>query len=715
MEKIIRTCCQSSHCECGVLVHVTDGKVTKIAADPQHPFTRGFICVKAQAQPEALYHPDRLKYPLRRVGEKGSGKWERISWEEALQGIAAKLGEVKETYAPESFASIHGTGPRSSTAATTLLAHALGSPNVISTDLHICYAPSTLVGVCTFGHSVMMEVGPDYLAANCILVWGANPMASHGPRGRDILEAKKRGAKLIVVDPRLIPLARQADLWLQVRPGTDAALALGIIHILIEEELYDKDFVRNWCHGFEKLWDRVKSFTPEKTAEITWVPVEKIRAAARMYATTKPTATHHRVALEHNINSTQTLRALNILVALTGNIDVEGGNLISQPVEGYVRGHGLYAGGDPRFKLSPEVEEKRIGSKQYPLISGSGPVRGLTFVHAALSVEAMLTGNPYPLKALYCAGGNPIVNQQNVKRVGEALRKLELLVVADFFMTPTAELADYVLPVTHWLERDECCDGMYLNTIAARQKAIEPLFECWDDMKIAIELVKRLPWADRRFIPWNDTDEFNDFRVRGTGLSFEAFKKQGYVTVPRKYKKYEQSGFKTPTGKVEIYSTVFEKLGYDPLPAFTEPPQSPTSTPELLKDYPLILITGGRHIGYFHSEGRQIPQLRQLVPDPQIQIHPSTAKESGISSGDWVWVETPQVKGERVQLRVKLDPDIHPRVVHADHAWWFPERPAPEHGCFDSNIAVVLTDDPPRDPVCGSVPTRGTLCRIYRD
>jgi anaerobic selenocysteine-containing dehydrogenase len=234
-------------------------------------------------------------------------------------------------------------------------------------------------------------------------------------------------------------------------------------------------------------------------------------------------------------------------------------------------------------------------------------------------------------------------------------------------------------------------------------------------MKIAVELVKRLPWADRRFLPWNDTDEFNEFRIQGTGLSFEAFKKQGYVTVSRKYKKYEQAGFKTPTGKVELFSTVFEKLGYDPLPSFTEPPQSPTSTPELLKDYPLILITGGRHLGYFHSEGRQIPQLRKLVPDPQILIHPSTAQQKGIAAGDWVWIETPQVKGERVQLKVKLDPDIDPRVVHADHAWWFPERPAPEHGCFDSNIAVVLTDDPPRDPVCGSVPTRGTLCRIYRD
>ncbi|UCH07860.1 MAG: molybdopterin-dependent oxidoreductase, partial [Deltaproteobacteria bacterium] len=248
MEKVVRTCCQASHCECGVLVHVKDGKVAKIEGDPNHPFSRGYICVKAQAQPQLIYHADRLKYPMKRAGERGSGKWQRVSWDEALDDIAVKLAKVRETYAPESFASIHGTGPRPSSPATTALARALGSPNVISTDFHICYAPSVLMGLCTLGHSVMMEVGPDYRAAECIMVWGGNPVNSHGPRGRDVLEAKRRGAKLIVIDPRRIQLAQKADLWLQVRPATDAALALGMIRLIIEEELYDKDFVTRWCH-----------------------------------------------------------------------------------------------------------------------------------------------------------------------------------------------------------------------------------------------------------------------------------------------------------------------------------------------------------------------------------------------------------------------------------------------------------------------------------
>ena len=716
MEKIVRTCCQSSHSECGVLVQVQNGEVTGITGDPDHPISRGYICVKGKAQPRVIYHPDRLKHPLKQAGERGSEEWHRISWEEALDEIATKIDRVKGAYAPESFASIHGTGPRSSSAATTLLAHALGSPNVISTDLHICFAPSTISAVCTFGQNLAMELGPDYRSANCVLVWAANPVNSHGPKGRDILEAKRRGAKLIVVDPRGTVLAKQADIWLRVRPGTDAALALGMIHLLIEEGIYDKAFVEKWCYGFEKLRDHVKPYTPARVGEITWIPPEKIIAAARMYATTKPAAAHSRVGLEQNINSAQTVRAFNILVALAGNIDVQGGNLLSQQVSGYIRGHDLYAGADPRFRLSPEVEEKRIGSKQYPLTSsGSAPIRAFTFVQAPLAIDAMLSGKPYPIKALYSAGGSPMITQQNVRRVRDALKRLDLLVVADFFMTPTAKLADYVLPVAHWLERDECCDGMYHNTISARQRVVDPPPECWDDMKIAVELAKRLPWDDRRFLPWNDIDAFNEMRMKDTGLSFVELKKRGYVTVPRKYKKYEEAGFKTPTRKVEICSTVFEQLGYDPLPSFVEPAESPVSTPDLAKQYPLILITGGRNIVYFNSEGRQIPQLRKLSPDPQIEIHPTTAREMGIDAGSWVWVETPKVKGERVKLRAKLTPDIDPRVVHAEHGWWFPEDAGPEHGCFNSSISVVLSDESPKDPICGSVPLRGTLCRIYSE
>jgi len=495
-----------------------------------------------------------------------------------------------------------------------------------------------------------------------------------------------------------------------VRPGTDVALALEMINTIIEEELYDKEFVDKWCYGFDKLREHVKSYPPEKVAEITWIPANKIREAARLYATTKPAVLHHRVAVEHNINSTQTDRAFIILIAVTGNIDVKGGNLFPLWPEGVAHLRS-------KSEADREFEEKRIGSKEYPLISGPDTPSPSPFVHAPLAVEAMLTGKPYPIKALYCAAGNPVVTIQNSKRVWEALKHLELHVVAEFFMTPTAELADYVLPASTWLEKDEISDPshiIYTNYIAAGQKAIEPLYECWDDRKIVIELVKRIPWADRKFLPWNDVDELNESTVKGMGITFGDLLKRGYIVEPMKYKKYEKEGFDTPTKKVELYSTILEKYGYDPLPTFQEPPESPVSTPEIMKEYPMILITGGKYIEYFHTEGRQLSRLRKLVPDPEIQVHPDTAKKMNIEDGDWVWIETPQVKGERVRLKTKLTPDTHPRIVHAAHGWWFPEKSAPEHGCFDSNINVVLTGDPPREQICGSVRTRGTLCKIYK-
>ena len=711
MERIVRTVCQACHCECGVMVHVDDRKVTKIEGDSNHPMNRGFICVKGRAEPERTYHPDRLKYPLKRVGARAEGRWKRVSWDEALTAIAIELTEIKEKYGPESIATIHGTGPRASLC-SALLPFALGSPNRISVDLHICYAPSLVAEGVTVGHSIMMEEGPDYQAANCILVWGGNPLISHPPRGIEISEAKrKRKAKLIVIDPRKTSLASQADLWLQIRPGTDVALALGMTNVIIDRGLYDREFVVQWCSGFDKLRERAKDYAPEKVAEITWIPAEKIREAAEIYAMTKPASLHHRVAVEHNVNSTQTDRALTILVALTGNIDVKGGNLLPVHIEGYIPTIAL-AGSGRWLRPSPQVEAKRLGSEEFPLISG--PEARLPFVTSFLAVEAMLTEKPYPLKALYCAGGNPVINVQKSKQVWDALKRLDLFVVADFFMTPSAELADYVLPVTTWLERDECCDIPYMNYISARQKAIEPLYECWDDLKIVIELIKRIPWANREIVQWGDVNECYDWMVRGMGLTFDEFKRKGYIIEPMRYKKYGGRGFDTPSGKVELYSTIFEKFGYDPLPRYCEPPESPVSPPGLIKEYPLILISGGRSMEYFHSEGRQIPQLRKLAPDPEVEIHPDTAKKATIEDGDWVWIETPKVKGERVKFKAKLTTNIHPQVVHAPHGWWFPEKPAPEHGCFDSNINVVLSADPPREKICGSVPTRGTLCRIYK-
>jgi anaerobic selenocysteine-containing dehydrogenase len=362
-----------------------------------------------------------------------------------------------------------------------------------------------------------------------------------------------------------------------------------------------------------------------------------------------------------------------------------------------------------KLNFPPDVAEKRIGEKEYPLARG--------FVHCALVVEAMLEGKPYPVKAMYCTTGNPVVNMQDSRKMWRALQNLDLLVVADFFMQPTAELADYIFPASTWMEKSDMGDFpnlMYTNYIAAGQQAVEPLHECWDDRKILIELGKRINWPNRTPMPWQDVDELNDAMVESMGMTYREMQDRGYVIEPMRYKKYIEKGFNTPTGKVELYSTRLKDYGYDPLPVYHEPPESPISRPEDLPGYPLILITGGRSISHFNTEGRQIAGLRKRTPDPLIDIHPDTAAEYGIAEGDWVWLETTQVRGEKIRLKVRLTTEVHQKVVHAPHGWWFPEKQGPEHGCFDSNVNVILTGDPPRESICGSVRTRGTLCRVTR-
>ena len=707
----IRSVCQACHAECGVIVHVKAGRITHITGDPNHPMNRGFVCVKGRSEPERLYHPDRLKYPLRRAGERGAGKWERVSWDMALDDIAARLTEVKEKYGAEAIATIHGTGPRSSINAT-LLPLALGTPNRISVDLHICLAPSLAAEFSTFHAAVTGEDGPDYLSSNCILVWGGNPLASHPPRGRDILEARRtRNAKLIVVDPFKTTLAERADLWLQVRPGTDVALAMAMLHVIITERLYDETFVKDWCYGFDELEARAKEYAPERVEEITWIDRSAIREAARMYATTKPASLHHRIGVEQNVNSTQTDRALAILVAITGNLDIKGGNLLPTHVPGAIPTFALSVSG-PWLRWDKETEWKRIGAREFPLISG--PDAMIPFVTSYHAFKAIDSGQPYPLRALYCSGANPVINVQNSRWVWDTLKKLDLFVVADFFMTPSAELSDYVLPVTTWLETDEPCDINYMNYIASRRKAVEPLHEAWDNVKIVLELVKRIPWADRARVPWNTPEECYEWLYRHAEFSFKELKEKGYIIQRPEYKKYQQNKFATPSGKVELFSTTFQKYGYDPLPYYKEPPEGPVSTPEIMKEYPYILITGSRNIEFFASEGRQIKTLRKGLTDPEIAIHPRSAQKIGVAEGDWVWVETPKVKGERVKLKVRTTERIRPEVVQAAYGWWFPEMKGPEHGCFLSNINVVLSANPPWDEICCSVPTRGTICKLYR-
>jgi len=701
-EKIIKSCCRGCHGICGVLVHIKNDKVVKVTGDPECPTSEGYICAKGKAAPELLYHPDRLKYPLKRTGAKGENKWQRISWDEALDTIAEKLLKCKQEFGAESIVTARGTG-RPHHVFCHRFQNCLGTPNRLG-FAHICYSPREASTAMTCGSLPICDYyGFGGVHPQCVLVWGCNITeagASDGMCGYQLTQTIRRGAKLIVIDPRRTNIATKADLWLQIRPGTDDALVMGMLHTIINEELYDKDFVEKWTVGFDKLAQRVRDYPPEKVAEITWIPAQVIREAARMYATSKPACLQWGVAIDQNINSFQTGRAIHLLSGITGNIDVPGGDVFwVPPTNVVIQSPRLNPDIELPDRISPEMRAKRIGAGKYGVL---GQVHPHEFINTVLSEK------PYPVKALFIMGSNLLLGHSECLRMAEALKKIDFTVAVDLFMTPTTQLADIILPSASWLETDEVADLHFIWCALVRQK-VATIGECRDDKQIMIDLAQRMGMED--CFPWKTVREYCDWVLKDSGITFEEFKKIGIIQGEMQYRKYEQEGFKTPSGKFELYCSTLEKMGYDPLPTVVEPPESPYSTPELLKDYPLIITTGGRTMPFFHSEGRQIKSLRRLNPDPLLQIHQDTAKGLGIKEGDWVWIESP--RGGKIKQRAQLTDGIHPDIVHAQHDWWFPEKEPPDYGFTESNINL-LTGNMPYDPHTGSESWRSFLCKVYK-
>jgi thiosulfate reductase/polysulfide reductase chain A len=319
---------------------------------------------------------------------------------------------------------------------------------------------------------------------------------------------------------------------------------------------------------------------------------------------------------------------------------------------------------------------------------------------------------------MWCVADNLIVAEMDNKRNWDILKnKLDFIFVSELFMTPTAELADIVLPAAFYPECDQLVEafGHPSSTVTAAKKIVEPLGECRDDREVAIEIAKRM---GTDVSPWDTLKDYLNWMLKYQGITYDDLLKKtnATLTFPRNYERYRTSTppFNTPTGKVELYSKTFEALEVDPLPIFQEPPESPIRTPDLFKKFPLI-YTHYRIHGYMHSEGRQIKHQRQLAPEPYLQMNPERAAQLGIGEGDWVNLETPKSAGkERVKFRAQLVPELHPDVVAGPHAWWFPERSKPEYGCFESNINALVTLDPPFDPVVGVPQVRAILCRVWK-
>jgi anaerobic selenocysteine-containing dehydrogenase len=689
----INTICFECHSRCGVLLEVKDGKLTGIRGDKEHPFSRGFICPKARACMEIVYHPERITKPLVRVGDKAGGRFEETTWDLALDIIAEKLLGYREKWGAESVVLGQGT-TRGLPPSIGPFLSLFGSPNYM-TPLNYSGGPIIVGSVATCGFSM---ADADYKNSKCIVLWAHNPAASWaGLFMHNINQGLKSGAKLIVVDPRGTNLAKKSDHWLPIRPGTDVALALCFIRIIIENGLYDQEFVEKWTTGFDKLQEHVAPFTPERVADITWLAADDIKATALTLAKTSPTAFGLGMAgVCHANDAFDLVRSLTIISAITGNLEVPGGNMKCTAPTGRRSCYGMEF--DPLYNLPEEQAQKKLGLDTYPL---SAKILMTSFSESIW--PAILEGKPYPVKAVGLFANNSLCAYGNSPQVKEALTRLDFLFSADYFHTPTTALSDVILPPAHWTERDDVEDLLMKNHVFCQPKAVDPVPECWDEKKILIDLAKKMNLKGY----YESVTELLDHRLEKTGLTFEAFKQVGKFSNPIEYRSYEKyNGFLTASKKVELYSDALESMGIEPMPVFREPGESPGNTPNLYEEFPLVLTTGARNIVYYHSAHRNIPSLRKHSPDPELQIHPQTAAELGIVDGEWVYLASPR---GRVEIKARFFKHIHPKVVAAPHGYWY----GVEDGWRRLNINM-LTDNKPLDPVTAGPPIKALLCRVEK-
>jgi len=713
---------------CGMKLHVKNGKLTKVEGDPEHPITNGRLCIRCLTLPEYVHHPSRITTPMKRnPKDRGKEAWTKISWDEAWDIIVPKIKQLKADHGAESIVVFGGTGREACLYYYPLGFASIGTPNVCyALSGWSCYGPRCAITdyILGAGYPEIDFAGyypdrfdnPKYVLPKYIMEWGKNPLMSNpdGFFGHALIDMMKRGTKMICIDPRMTWLGSRSEHVCQLRPGSDTALALGFLNVIINEDLYDHDFVDNWCYGFDELKERVQEYPPEKVAEITWVPKDKIIEVARTFATNKPSAIQWGLAVDENPNGVQLGHAILALAAITGNIDVPGGITIGPPAA--LLGKWRV---ETRRNLSEELWDKRIGAKEWPALSTA-----LATTHPDETLDTLETGKPYQLRMGWFNSSNFISPTCCAcpDRWYKALKKLEFNVVQDCFMTPTAmAFADVFLPLPTFAEHDGVVIthfGRNAVFLGAINEALR-VGDTRSDIEVCIELGKKLHpdmW------PFDDVPDFFTKQLQPElGVDFDGLRELGVWQPDYTYRKYEsgglrtdgEPGFNTVTGLVELTSTLFEAWGDDALPYFKEPPYSPYSTPELWKEYPLVLTTGARKFTSFHSEHRHIGTLREIDPDPIVEINPETAKSLGIIEGDNCMIENMFGK---CKMKAKVTPTIHPKVVHCTHGWWFPEKPAEEpslYGVWEANVNTLVPHKHIGKLGFGA-PHKQMICKVYR-
>ena len=690
---------------CGLKVYTDkEGKVVDVEGDENHPVTQGRLCVRCLTLKDYMYNPSRIIYPMKRDPRyRGQADmWERCSWDEAISIIKENYDRITKKYGRESCVVFVGTGREGGTF-NPYGSVMLGTPNYCYTQSgYACYIPRLAAASYIMG-AAYPEVDfaaalpgryddPEYVLPECLVMWGKMPLSSNGDGmfGHAVVDMMRRGSRLITVDPRMNWLASRADVALRLRAGTDAALGMAMLNIIINEGLYDEQYVDYWCYGFEELKARVndpeRGMTPEKAAEICELNVEDIYRAARLYAQAKPAAIAWGLAIDQKANGMQAGQCILDLMAITGNVDVPGGNLLGDATTGLNEvGFGFEKGvGD--------LSSKMIGLDQYPAYCNL-----IMNAHADLMLKALETGEPYPIKFGFYGGNNLMsCTSAEPKRWHDAIVKsLEFCFTTDVFMTPSAQAScDVFLPLAASAERDGTTFTHYGASMGIKgfsQKATTT-GEAKTDIETCYTLGKALNphWWEE----YETVDDFIEHLRLSRKYKFRDVAKEVYVQDPVTYRKNEcgklrsdgKVGFNTPTGRIELYSTIFAQFNDDPLPYYEEPQYSPKRTPEMLGDYPFVLTTGSRPYAFFHSENRQIPYCRELNPDPIVEINPATAKKLGIADGQWVriWNQF----GECVE-KAKVTEVVDEKTIHAQHAWWFPEEDGNEphlYGNWRSNI-----------------------------
>ena len=716
-----KTNCRLCSYLCGLEATIADGQITDLKPDPtRYPYDASIVlgCRRFHSNLEFLNHPERVNYPLKRVGERGSGLWQQVSWEEALDDIAERLTGLKKEYGAETLATAIG-GPHTTFWPLHRFMNLFGSPNNVGIG-QICWNPSIWVNSLTFGWPLENEIDPDN--TECAILWGVNPAESDNSLfWRQVLAYSKTGRPLIVIDPRKTRTAALATHWIAPRPGSDAALALGLLHVVIREGWYDADFVATWCHGFEQLKNHISQYSPENVARITGLEVEQIITIARCYATARPASIFHGRGIDQiGHNSMQVHRAIASLKGITANIDLPGACHLSGMPE-YVPEIDL----ELTDKLSVEQRAKQLGRQQLMLQTYASyerltrqtlkhgkrlPARYLTSAQPNLVWRAMLENDPYPVRALVVSGSNPLICQADTKLIHEALKSLDLLVALELFPNSVSALADYVLPMAGSLERPVLQTNAGVANIAyGGPQGIKPLFDRRTDFAFWRDLGIRC--GQNRDWPWRNFTASLDDIVKPLGMDWGTFCDKGLYAPAPEYLKFEQEengqprGFATFSGKIELFSELLQEFGADPLPL-----HKPLS--HQTEEFPLVMVTGGRKQPYWASSFRQLDSLKKKPSRPEAEICQQTADELGLVDGQEVWVET-----ERGQARFHLRIiDMRAGVVNVDYGWWFPEQELSGDdpgGMLQANANLLTNADFDKsDPLLGQWKYNDLPCRV---